>query len=163
MKTLFLVRHAKPDNEDESLPERERPLSHTGLMDAQGMAERLARRGVRPDALVSSPAAHARRTAEVFAKRFGHGADAVVIDERLYETSPDALVELVRHLDERLATVMVVGHKEVGKLAEELSAGQVASMPVCAVAELQFEVARWPQLGEQPAATVRFDDRKKRG
>lgn len=163
MKTLFLARHAKVESdEDESLPDRERPLTVRGVAEAQGMAERLARRVAPPDAVFSSPAAHARKTAEIFAKRFGIGAGAVTVDERLLDSSPETLLALVHGLDERLATVMVVGHNpEIGKLAEQLSGGEVGKMPLCAVAELRFDAARWPQLGEQPPAMVRFDDRKK--
>ncbi|MFO1337848.1 MAG: histidine phosphatase family protein [Burkholderiaceae bacterium] len=162
MKTLFLARHAKFDQDDESLPERERPLTARGLAEAQGMAERLARRGLQPDAVLSSPAVHARATAEVFAKRFGLGAQAVQVDERLHDASPEALLALIHGLPGSLQAVMLVGHNPgVARLAGQLSGGEVSGMPLCATAELRFDTTHWPQLGEQPAAQVRFDDRKK--
>lgn len=162
MKTLLLARHAKPDSDDEAAPEGEQPLTVRGLAEAQGMAERLARRGLRPDAVWCSPAAHARTTAEVFARRLGLDAAAVVVDERLHGSTPEALLALVHGLDEGLSTVMLVGHNpEVSRLAEQLTGGEVPRMPMCAVAELRFDVTRWSQLGEQPPALVRFDDRKK--
>lgn len=162
MKTLFLARHAKFDSDDESLPERERPLTARGLAEVQGMAERLARRELRPDAVLSSPAVHARATAEVFAKRFGLGAQAVQVDERLHDASPETVLAVIHGLSDSLQAVMLVGHNPgVARLAGQLSGGEVSGMPLCATAELRFEAARWPELGSMPAALVRFDDRKK--
>jgi phosphohistidine phosphatase len=162
MKTIFLVRHAKVDVEDQSLPEAERPLTARAAIEVQGMAERLARRDARPDVVLSSPALHARATAEIFARRFGMAPGAIGVDDRLRDSSPEALLALIGLLDERLATVMVVGHNPgVARVAEQLSGGEVTGMPLCAVAELRFDVAQWSQLGQQALALVRFDDRKK--
>ena len=162
MKTLLLVRHAKVESEDENTPEAERPLTARGAIEVQGMAERLARRAARPDVVLSSPAAHARTTAEIFARRFGLEAGAVAVDDRLQASSPETLLAVIGSLDQRLVSVMVVGHNpEVAKLAGQLSGGEVTSMPLCAVAELRFDVTHWSQLGEKPPSMVRFDDRKK--
>ncbi len=162
MKTLFLVRHAKFDSDDENIPEPERPLTARGIAEVQGMAERLARRTTQPDVVLSSPAVHALATARAFAKRFGIDADAVRTDERLHDSSPEALLAVIHGLDEPLHVAMLVGHNpEVARLAKALSGDQIAGMPLCAVAELRFDATRWPQLGERPATHVRFDDRKK--
>ena len=162
MKTVVLVRHAKFDGEDESLPEHERPLTPRAVIEAQGMAERLARRGPPPQALWCSPAAHARSTAAIFARRFGLGPEAARVDDRLLDASPETLLSMLRELDDRLACVMLVGHNPgLARVADQLSGGEVAKMPLCASAELRFDAARWSQLGEQPACGVRFDDRKK--
>lgn len=162
MKTVFLVRHAKADGEDESLPGHERPLIARAVIEAQGMAERLARRGAPPEAVWCSTAVHARSTAEIFARRFGFEPGSIRVDERLFEASPETLLAILRGLDDRLASVMLVGHNPgLARLADQLSGGQVAKMPLCASAELRFDAPRWSQVGEQPACRVRFDDRKK--
>jgi phosphohistidine phosphatase len=54
--TLFLVRHAK---DDVTLPDKERPLADHGKRDAPMMGKRLAKRQVRPDLILSSPARRA--------------------------------------------------------------------------------------------------------
>src|SRR5262245_16049331 len=56
MKTLFLVRHAKSARDDPSLPDKERPLNDRGMRDAPKMGQRLAKRHVKPDLILSSPA-----------------------------------------------------------------------------------------------------------
>ncbi len=72
MKTLFLIRHAKSSWDDTALPDKERPLNDRGLRDAPKMGERLAKRDVKPDLILSSPAVRALRTAEIIAKKLDY-------------------------------------------------------------------------------------------
>src|ERR1700752_5046969 len=92
VKTLFLVRHAKSSRDDPSLPDRERPLDDRGLQDAPKMGKRLRKRAVEPDLLVSSPALRALTTAQLMADEIGYQRKAIVVDERLYASSPDDLL-----------------------------------------------------------------------
>ena len=72
MKTLFLVRHAKSSRDDPSLPDRDRPLDDRGKRDAPTMGKRLAKRDVKPDLLLSSPALRALTTAQLMAEEVGY-------------------------------------------------------------------------------------------
>src|SRR5262245_40445956 len=99
MKTLFLVRHAKSGH-DAGLKDRDRPLNERGLHDAPEMGERLAKRGVRPDRVLSSPAVRARTTAELLVKAFGIGSSEIAIDERLYAASPATLLAVIREQED---------------------------------------------------------------
>jgi phosphohistidine phosphatase len=56
MKTLFLIRHAKSSWDDPALPDKDRPLGDRGRRDAPKMGKRLAKRDVKPDLILSSPA-----------------------------------------------------------------------------------------------------------
>ena len=56
MKTLFLVRHAKSSWDDMTLPDKDRRLDDRGKRDAPKIGERLAKRHVKPDLILSSPA-----------------------------------------------------------------------------------------------------------
>ena len=69
MKTLFLIRHAKSSWDDTALPDKDRPLDDRGRRDAPKMGKRLAKRDVKPDLILSSPARRALTTAEVIAKK----------------------------------------------------------------------------------------------
>jgi len=62
MKTLFLIRHAKSSWGDAALPDKDRPLNDRGRRDAPKMGERLAKRDVKPDLILSSPAVRALKT-----------------------------------------------------------------------------------------------------
>ena len=155
MKTLFLVRHAKSSRDDPSLPDRERPLDDRGKRDAPQMGQRLARRHVKPDLLVSSPALRALTTAHLIADEIGYRRKDIVVDDRLYASSPDDLLAVIRALDSKLDRVMLVGHNpEFSDLAHRLSS-EIVDMPTSAVAEYNFDTKAWTDIGEvEPAKTV---------
>ena len=157
MKTLFLVRHAKAVREAPPLPDRERSLDGRGLDDATMMGKRLAERGVKPDLLVSIPALRALTTAQLIADGIGHARKDIVVDERLYASSPDKLLAVIGALDDKLARVMLVGHNpEFTELAHRLSSG-ITDMPTCAVAEFGFDATAWADVEEATPAEVKLD------
>src|SRR5437762_9041010 len=122
MKTLILVRHAKSSWDDTSLPDKDRPLNNRGKRDAPKMGERLAKRGAKPDLILSSPAKRALKTAEIIAKKLDYKRKDIVVDDRLYAVKPDDLLGVIRKLGDKLERVMVFGHNpELTELAHRLS------------------------------------------
>ena len=161
MKTLFLVRHAKSSRDDPSLPDRDRPLDDRGKQDAPKMGKRLAKREVKPDLLLSSPALRARTTAQLIAEEIGYKRKDIVVDDRLYASSADDLLAVIRALDKKLNRVMLFGHNpEFTDLAHWLSS-EIIDMPTCAVVEFNFEQTAWSEVGEVKPAKVVFDYPKK--
>lgn len=78
---LHLLRHADAgDPAAWSGDDADRPLSTKGERQAERLASFLADRGFTPDAIISSPLARARQTAEIVGGRLGID---VAIDERL--------------------------------------------------------------------------------
>ena len=157
MKTLFLVRHAKSSRDDPSLPDRGRPLDDRGKQDAPMMGKRLAKRDLKPDLLVSSPALRALTTAQLIAEEVGYQRNHIVVDDRLYASSPDDVLDVIRALDKKVDRVMLVGHNpEFTDLAHRLSS-KIIEMPTCAVAEFSFDTKAWSDLGEVEPAKVTMD------
>ena len=161
MKRLILVRHAKSSRDDPSLADRERPLNDRGLRDAPKMGARLAKRGIRPDLVLSSPAVRALATARLFAKELDYDTDDIVVDERLYAATPDALLEVIRTVDDKPKCVMLFGHNpELSELAHELS-GTIGDLPTCAVVDLSFDIAAWSKVGRHaPVKTAVYEPKK---
>ena len=161
MKTLYLVRHAKSSKDDPSLADRDRPLDERGERDAPKMGQRLAQRGVKPDLILSSPAARALATAQPIAKALGYKLGDIALNERLYASEADALLGVICALDNKLDSVMLVGHNpEMSDLANRL-ASEITDMPTCAVAEFGFDVKSWSQVGRVLPDKVVFDSPKK--
>jgi phosphohistidine phosphatase len=161
MKTLFLVRHAKSSRDDPSLADRERPLNDRGMREAPAMGQRLARRDVKPDLLVSSPARRALTTAQLFADALGCDRDGIVLADRLYASSPDELLAVIRALDDGLDRVMLFGHNpEFSELAHRL-ASEIDAMTTSAVAEFQFDTTTWSDVGRVAPAKSVLDFPKK--
>jgi phosphohistidine phosphatase len=157
MKTLLIVRHAKSSRDDPALPDRERPLNDRGLDDATRMGKRLAKRGVKPDLLVSSPALRALTTAQLIADEMGFPRKNIAVDDRLYASSADDLLAVICALDDKQDRVMLVGHNpEFTDLARRLSR-EISDMPTCAVAEFRFDAKRWSNVDELPPVKVTLD------
>ena len=161
MKTLYLVRHAKSSKDDPSLADRDRPLDERGERDAPKMGQRLAERGAKPALIVTSPALRARATAQLIAKALGYPLGDIVLSDRLYASTPDALLAVTRALDDSVRSVMLVGHNpEMSELAHRL-ASEIIDMPTCAVAEFRFDAKSWSQIGQVEPDKVSFDHPKK--
>jgi phosphohistidine phosphatase len=161
MKTLFLVRHAKSSRDDPSLPDRDRPLDDRGRQDARRMGKRLAKRDVKPDLLLSSPALRALTTAQLIAEEVGYERMDIVVDDRLYASNSDDLLAVVCGLDKKLNRVMLFGHNpEFTVLAHRLSS-EIIDMPTSAVVELSFDTKTWSDIGAVKPAKVVFDHPKR--
>jgi len=157
MKTLFLVRHAKSSWDDTALPDKDRPLNDRGKRDAPKMGERLAKRDVKPDLILSSPARRALTTAEIIAKKLDYKRKDIVADDRLYAGEADDLLEVIGELDDKLERVMLFGHNpELTELAHRLSS-EITHMPTCAVVEFTFDAKSWSNIGTDKPAKVAFD------
>ena len=128
---VYLVRHAKADSGE---PDDLRSLNDKGRKQARELGERLARRGVRPDAILSSPLLRARETANAIAKATGTEAEP---DERL---APGATADDLRDaVAGRGETVIVVGHQpDCGQIAAALTRGPEPEFPTAGVFELEL-------------------------
>ena len=161
MKTLFLVRHAKSSWDDTALPDKDRPLNDRGKRDAPKMGERLAKRDVKPDLILSSPAVRALKTAEIIAKKLDYKRKDIVVDDRLYAVEADDLLDVIHKLGDKLERVMLFGHNpELTELAHRLSS-EITHMPTCAVAEFTFDAKSWSNIGKDKPAKVALEYPKK--
>jgi phosphohistidine phosphatase len=113
---LVIVRHAEAASGE---PDELRPLTAEGREVARALGQRLAREGVQPDAVLTSPLLRARETAEELARPAGLEPEP---DERL---APGATAESVRAAAaERGETVVVVGHQpDCSRIAADLTGG----------------------------------------
>lgn len=161
MKTLWLIRHAKSSWDAPGLPDRDRPLADRGRRDVAKMGSRLAKRGVKPDLILSSPAIRALATAQAIAKALDCKAKGIIENDRLYAGEADDLLDVIQRLDDTLARVMLVGHNpELSELAHHFSA-EITHLPTCAIAQFSFEVKSWSAVGKAKPAQVLLSYPKK--
>ena len=122
MKTLLLIRHAKSSWDDLALPDKDRLLDDRGKRDAPKVGKRLAKRDVKPDLILSSPARRALRTAEIIARKLAYKLKNIVVDDRLYAVRADDLLKVIHKLGDKLKCVMLFAHNpELTALAHRLS------------------------------------------
>lgn len=135
MRTLLLMRHAKSGWEESGLRDHDRPLNARGLAAAARMGRLLVDRGLVPDAVLSSTATRARKTAELLAAAAGVAAAKVAVLEDLYLASPLGVLDAVARRGGDAATLLVVAHNPgleelAGALArhpEAMSTGTIAA------------------------------------
>ncbi|HVN35707.1 MAG TPA: histidine phosphatase family protein [Casimicrobiaceae bacterium] len=160
MKMLFLVRHAKSSRDDPTLPDKDRPLNERGMRDASRVGEQLAKRGAKPDLILSSPARRALTTAETVARKLDYRGKDIVVEDRLYAATPDGLLAVVHELDDKAKRVMLFGHNpELTELAHRLS-GKITDMATCSVAEFAFDTKSWSHVGKQAPASATLHNPK---
>jgi phosphohistidine phosphatase len=160
MKTLYLVRHAKSSWSDMTLHDRDRPLEARGERDAAKMSQRLAQRRVKLDLILSSPAVRALATAKVIAKRLDYKLNAIMVSDRLYAATADALLEVIEELDDKLKRVMLVGHNPGLNDLVNHFASEITQLPTCGVAEFTFDGKAWSGVGQAEPVKTNFDSPK---
>jgi len=121
------------------------------------MGKRLAKRDVKPDLLLSSPALRALTTAQLIAEEIGYKLKDIVVDDRLYASDVDDLLAVIGALDRKLNRVMLFGHNpEFTDLAHRLSS-EIVRMPTSAVVEFSFNMKAWSDIAEVRSAKVVLD------
>ncbi len=145
MKTLLVLRHAKPSWKRPGLADHERPLNARGQRDAPRMGSLLTERQLEPDVIASSSATRARLTAVAVAERCGR-AEAVVTDGRLYLADPSDVVDVVREVGSSAIRLLIVGHNPTLEDLVCRLTGRAESMPTAALAHIELSIDSWTDL-----------------
>jgi phosphohistidine phosphatase len=145
MKTLFILRHAKSSWKDDSLADHERPLNKRGHKDAQSMGKLMKKLEIEPDLILSSSACRARETARLATEKAGYSGKVQVRDE-IYAFEPEPLLNVLINLDDKINSVMLVGHNPA---MEELLAGitgEFCPLPTASLVQIQLPVSQWQKV-----------------
>jgi phosphohistidine phosphatase len=149
MKLLTLLRHTKSVQDPAYPIDRERPLAARGRDDAPLIGRQMARAGVAPQLIVTSPALRARETAQLFARAAAYGGD-IPVAELIYLGTAEDLLDVVRALPDEVEHAMIVGHNPG---LEDLSAlligvapgGAGLRLPTGGTAHFELSVLEWSQ------------------
>ena len=104
---LYFVRHGKAQPGDGRMEDHDRPLTPEGAARLKTEADVLARLGIMPNAIYSSPRVRARQTAEIIARALDREVE--IRDEVNFEFDVAAVAALIAALPDD-AEVMFVGH-----------------------------------------------------
>lgn len=144
MKTLFILRHAKSSWDNAALSDFERPLNERGLKAAPLIGGVMRRNQFAPDLILSSPAERAKETAVLVKKAAGIESE-IKFDERIYEASPARLLEVISEQNEKITSLMLVGHNPgLEGLLKSLT-GEFQTMPTAALAVVDLETDKWSE------------------
>jgi len=147
MKTLLLVRHAKSSWNNSEISDIDRPLKGSGVKNAIAVSEKLKSLHIAPDIIISSPAVRAMTTALIFARVLKYQYNRIDINEIAYDFSKDALLPLLRNIDDKYDVAMLVGHDPaLTMLLNDLTGKELEKIPTSSVAEIKFRVKHWQKI-----------------
>jgi phosphohistidine phosphatase len=104
---LVLLRHG--DAEPKGTLDFDRHLTDEGMRQSRSVGAGLSKHGIRPDLVVTSPAARALETAVLAAAPLSYERDRIVRDPAVYDADVRTLLEVVAQRAAG-ACVMLVGH-----------------------------------------------------
>ena len=117
---LLLIRHAQAAD---AATDRDRPLTAHGSRAAAAIGTWLQRSGYIPDAALVSTALRAQQTWAAAAEPLGADREPT-LDERIYDNTVEAVLDVIGEAPDDATTVAVVGHNpSIGELAAALDDG----------------------------------------
>ena len=164
MRRLILLRHAKSDWTGIGLKDRDRALAARGRDSAPKIGAYMAHHALVPDLVLVSTATRARDTWGLVGEGF-RKAPPVRYEERIYETGPKAIFDVIKAVGPEVHVLLVVGHNPgLRDLAEFLiAAGDVDArqrllekFPTAGLAVIDFPVDDWAKLHPKSGRLDRF-------
>jgi phosphohistidine phosphatase len=163
MNRLFLLRHAKAEAEAPGGGDRDRPLADQGERAMGDIGAWAAKAGLAPDLILCSPAVRTRQTLALLLTHLS-GRPQLKFEDALYLADAPALLERLRRVPARSASVLVVGHNPgLHVLAVGLLRGAAGShakrlgqgLPTGALAAFEFDRS-WANLDQGAAHLTDF-------
>ncbi len=167
MKTIGLFRHAKSDWHDARARDFDRGLNERGRKGAALMGRHIHEydvgHGLGWDRILASPAVRVAETIELGAAEIGIEIP-IVWDRRIYLASSASLLDLLREQDDRMGSIMLVGHNPgledvifdlvpddgTSPLRDEVE----IKFPTATFAVLEAEVDSWADLADRCARMI---------
>ena len=160
MIKLYIIRHAKSSWKDMTLSDFNRPLNKRGKRNAPLMGERLKKRKVSPDLILSSPALRAKNTAELIADKVNY-SKKIVFNENIYSSTEMGLHKIIKNTNDKHKTLFLIGHNsELNMLVEDYVAFN-ENIVTCGIVEIEFECKKWKDISKKNAKFISFDYPKK--
>jgi len=164
MRRLILLRHAKSDRGNPSLPDLARPLNQRGQDAAARVGAYMTKHDLMPDLVLCSTAERTRQTWELVAQAFAKPARAI-FEKRLYNADTEKIIAVVQETPADIHTVMVVGHNPgmQDTVLSLLAAGDVdqranllQKFPTGGLVVIDFAVDDWAAVHPRSGRLDRF-------
>lgn len=158
MKILYLVRHAKAISQGSGVNDFKRSLTKQGRNDAKAMSQRLLKKGIVLDFLISSPADRTLETAHIFAKRFDYPNHKILLKDEIYDEDAVLIKEVLKNLDDRFSTVMLFGHEPaLSQLAGLFLQDTELEIRTTGVVGISLDISHWQNIAETTGNLLFFD------
>lgn len=140
----------------------ERPLNKRGRKNAPFMGEILKKLKVAPDLVLSSPANRAAMTARIITASIKYPLENIRYSEAIYEFSENALIHVVKQIEDSVNRAMVVGHNPaLNGLANYIGDPPISNIPTCGIFCAELDISAWANISEHCAKLKFFEFPKK--
>lgn len=142
-KKLLIIRHAKSDWNN-ILSDFDRPLNNRGENNAPEMAERLIKKNLIPEQIVSSPALRAITTAKAFAEVLDIKKSEIKKENNIYEASSKTLLKIINEFDDSKNFIAMFGHNPgLTELCNHLCDANLYNIATCGIVMIEFPFKNW--------------------
>jgi phosphohistidine phosphatase len=164
MLRLLLLRHAKAERSRPGERDHDRRLAERGRDDAPRLGAYMAKHRYLPDQVVVSTSARTRETWDLVAAEMP-GKPKVAFEERVYESTPRALLQVIKETGPKVRTLLMIGHNpSMHELAVQLIAtGDIdmrqqllEAFPTAALAVIEFKLDGWDRVHAQAGRLEHF-------
>ncbi len=147
MKRVVIVRHAKsvPYGYDDDF---NRDLKDRGKNDADRVSNELQKKGIKADAMISSPAKRAIKTARIFAENLSFNNKNILQNQDIFDgLTTSEFLDLIHDLPEDVETAFFFGHNPgFYYFVNNLSKNFNGDMPTCSTVGIDFDVNSWSEV-----------------
>jgi phosphohistidine phosphatase len=164
VKTVYLLRHAKSAWNSPEAEDHDRALNGRGRAACTALARHMAKAQIAPQLVLVSSAVRARETWERIAQELLHPYPVRELTS-LYLAEPRTMRKLIRDLDDKLSSIMLVGHNPgLEELAHNLAAAgaplalkrMAEKFPTGGLATLVFSADRWQDVARDVGRLADF-------
>jgi phosphohistidine phosphatase len=161
VKRIHVLRHGKSGWDDSTVDDHDRPLASRGRKATAAIARYIEQSEIAPQLVLCSTALRARQTLEGITRALGADV-AVEFEDDLYNASADDLIRQLRLIDERITSVLLIGHNPgLEDLVLRLASSGTdlervrEKFPSAALATVSFE-GKWDDLEKSEASLVGY-------
>ncbi len=122
------------------------------------MAKRLLQKTIPINAFVSSPAARAKRTAELFCHQYKVPADTINFVTALYHAPAEVFYEVIGQLDKSIENVAIFSHNPgITTFVNTLTNTRIDNMPTCGIFAIKVNSSGWADFAKATKEFWFFD------
>lgn len=147
MKKIILIRHAESPFGYIKIKDFDRPLNETGISEANLMGNQIKKYKMDVDCIITSGANRAFNTSRIIANCICYNIKKIKIDDNIYNSSTDFMINLINNISDDYKTIMIFGHNPtLHHLSQILSEEIIINFPTCTMYSIIFDVSSWSKI-----------------
>lgn len=157
-RSLVLLRHARAFEKLNDQRDIDRELHSVGLQNATRMGINFEKKNLQFDIILTSPAARAKKTAELIAEQIKFDVNKIHSNPEIYDASARTLLQVVNNLKDDWNSVLLVGHNPaISYIAEYITRDEIGNIETCGVVTIEFDNLKWNEISEGTGQLVSYE------